>query len=126
MDGRHPHDAKAYTDDDTTRINAVVPPPDGDGKPSVLYTAYMYQPGSQPQDEMKQKPDLLLKDVQVKDRQGNVEQVVDGESVLRDEHHPESGRENTPVETPLVSRGDHRTLSHDLDFRRSTFILQPR
>jgi len=50
-----------------TKINAVVPPANGD-KSSVLYTAYVYQPGTQPQAEMKQKLDLLLKSVKVKEQ----------------------------------------------------------
>lgn len=65
-DRRHPYDGQAYTDSDTTRINAVVPPAPT-GKASVLYTAYVYQPGTQPQAEMKQKLDLLLKNVKVKE-----------------------------------------------------------
>lgn len=63
----HPYDGMAYTDSDTTRINAVVPPSKGDTTPSVLYTAYVYQPGTQPQSEMKQKLDLLLKRVKAKE-----------------------------------------------------------
>ena len=53
---------------DLTKINAVVPPARGDAKPTVLYTAYVYQPGTQPQAEMKQKLDSLLKNVQVKEQ----------------------------------------------------------
>lgn len=64
---QHPYDAQAYTEGDTSKINAVVPPPGDDAKPSVLYTAYVYQPGTQPQAEMKQKLDLLLKGVKVKE-----------------------------------------------------------
>ena len=33
----------------------------------VLYSAYVYQPGTQPQAEMKKKLDLLLKNVKVKE-----------------------------------------------------------
>jgi hypothetical protein len=51
-----------------TKIDAVVPPSKGDAKPSVLYSAYVYQPGTQAQAEMKQKLDLLLKDVKVKEQ----------------------------------------------------------
>ena len=65
---QHPYDGSAYTDGDTSKINAVVPPSRGDDQPSVLYTAYVYQPGTQPQAEMKQKLDLLLKDVKVKEQ----------------------------------------------------------
>jgi serine protease Do len=68
VDRRHPYDAMAYSEDDMTKINAVVPPPHRDGKPSVLYTAYVYQPGTQPQAEMKQKLDALLKSVKVKEQ----------------------------------------------------------
>jgi S1-C subfamily serine protease len=63
----HPYDAEAYSANDVTKINAVVPPPHDDDKPSVLYTAYVDQPGTQPQAAMKQKLDLLLKNVQVKE-----------------------------------------------------------
>lgn len=64
---RHPYDGQAYTDGDTSKINAVVPPPAGDAKPSVLYTACVYEPGTRPQAEMKQKLDALLKSVKVKE-----------------------------------------------------------
>jgi len=64
---QHPYDAQAYSESDMTKINAVVPPANGD-KPSVLYTAYVYQPGTQPQAEMKQKLDALLKSVKVKEQ----------------------------------------------------------
>lgn len=64
---QHPYDAQAYSENDMTKINAVVPAPHDD-KPSVLYTAYVYQPGTQPQAEMKQKLDALLKSVKVKER----------------------------------------------------------
>ncbi|TAN03953.1 MAG: serine protease [Rhodanobacteraceae bacterium] len=67
VDRQHPYDALAYNESDMTKINAVVPAP-RDDKPSVLYTAYVYQPGTQPQAEMKQKLDLLLKGVQVKEQ----------------------------------------------------------
>ncbi|MGH8191864.1 MAG: trypsin-like peptidase domain-containing protein [Rhodanobacteraceae bacterium] len=66
VDRRHPYDEMAYSENDMTKINAVVPPPTGD-KPSVLYTAYVYQPGTQRQAEMKKKIDLLLKNVKVKE-----------------------------------------------------------
>ncbi|WHZ18180.1 MAG: hypothetical protein OJF55_000329 [Rhodanobacteraceae bacterium] len=64
---QHPYDAQAYSESDMTKINAVAPPPHGD-KASVLYTAYVYQPGTRPQAEMKQKLDLLLKNVKIKER----------------------------------------------------------
>ncbi|HET7222781.1 MAG TPA: trypsin-like peptidase domain-containing protein [Rhodanobacteraceae bacterium] len=65
---QHPYDGMSYSDSDMTKINAVVPPAQGDAKPSVLYTAYVYQPGTQPQVEMKQKLDSLLKNVRVKEQ----------------------------------------------------------
>jgi S1-C subfamily serine protease len=64
--GHHPFDAMAYSENDMTKIKAVVP--SGSNKSSVLYTAYVYQPGTQPQDEMKQKLRLLLKHVRVKQK----------------------------------------------------------
>jgi hypothetical protein len=67
LDRRHPYDAKAYNANDVTKINAVVPPPAG-GKGSVLYTAYVDQPGQHSQAEMEKKLDLLLKNVKVKER----------------------------------------------------------
>ena len=68
VERRHPYDAEAYTENDTTKINAVVPPPTGAKAPSVLYTAYIYQPGTRTQAEMRQKLDLLLKGVRIKPR----------------------------------------------------------
>jgi S1-C subfamily serine protease len=68
VDRRHPYDAEAYAESDMTKINAVVPPPHADAPATVLYTAYVYQPGTQPQAEMKQKLDLLLQGVTIKDR----------------------------------------------------------
>jgi len=65
---QHPYDGMSYSDSDMTKINAVVPPAQGHAKPSVLYTAYVYQPGTQPQAEMKQKLDSLLKNVQVREQ----------------------------------------------------------
>jgi hypothetical protein len=67
LERRHPYDAKAYSANDVTKINAAVPPPNG-GKASVLYTAYIDQPGTQSQTEMKQKLDLLLNHVKVKEQ----------------------------------------------------------
>jgi S1-C subfamily serine protease len=64
---QHPYDAQAYSESDMTKINAVVPSSNGDAKPSVLYTAYVYQPGTQPQAKMKQKLDALLKGVKVRE-----------------------------------------------------------
>jgi S1-C subfamily serine protease len=67
VDRRHPYDAKAYNANDVTKINAVVPPLGGD-KESVLYTAYVDQPGQHSQAEMKKKLELLLNNVKVKER----------------------------------------------------------
>ena len=67
VDRRHPYDAKSYSSNDVTKINAVVPPRGG-GKASVLYTVYVDQPGSQSQAEMKKKLELLLKNVKVKEQ----------------------------------------------------------
>jgi hypothetical protein len=50
-----------------TKIDAVVPPSKGDAKPSVLYSAHVYQPGTQSQAEMKKKLEALLKGVKVKE-----------------------------------------------------------
>lgn len=68
VERRHPYNAKAYNANDVTKINAVVPPPKGDGKASVLYTAYIDRPGTQSQAEMKHKLDLLLGRVRVRER----------------------------------------------------------
>ncbi len=65
---RHPYDRQAYSSNDVTKINAVVPPPLGGDKASVLYTAYVDQPGTHPQAEIHHKLDLLLKNVKVKER----------------------------------------------------------
>ncbi|MGH8273817.1 MAG: S1 family peptidase [Gammaproteobacteria bacterium] len=66
VDRRHPYDAMAYSDADMTKIGAVVPPMH-DAKSAVLYTAYVFQPGTQSQASMKQKLNLLLKHVRVKE-----------------------------------------------------------
>jgi hypothetical protein len=50
-----------------TKIDAVVPPSKGGPNPSVLYSAYVYQPGTQPQAEIKKKLEALLKGVKVKE-----------------------------------------------------------
>jgi hypothetical protein len=66
-DRRHPYDSTAFSDDGMTKIDAVVPPSKGGPKPSVLYSAYVYQPGTQPQAEIKKKLEALLKGVKVKE-----------------------------------------------------------
>ena len=48
--------------------HCLSPPPHAGDPSAVLYTAYVYQPGTQPQAEMKQKLDLLLQNVTVKER----------------------------------------------------------
>lgn len=65
VERRHPYDGQAYSENDVTKINAVVPPAAGDAA-SVLYTAYVFQPGTQPQAEMQQKLDLLLHGIRVR------------------------------------------------------------
>jgi len=66
-DRRHPYDSTAFSDDGMTKIDAVVPPSKGGPNPSVLYSAYVYQPGTQPQAEIKKKLEALLKGVKVKE-----------------------------------------------------------
>jgi hypothetical protein len=51
-----------------TKIDTVVPPAKNDAKLSVLYSAYVYQPGTQSQAEIKKKLDVLVKDVKVKEQ----------------------------------------------------------
>lgn len=65
VDHKHPFDAESYSENDVTRINAVVPSPSA-GPPGVLYTAYVYRPGTQPQASMKQKLDLLLGGIRIR------------------------------------------------------------
>jgi hypothetical protein len=66
-DHRPPYDSTAFSDNGMTKIDAVVPPSKGDAKPSVLYSAHVYQPGTQSQAEMKKKLEALLKGVKVKE-----------------------------------------------------------
>ncbi|MGC1548367.1 MAG: trypsin-like peptidase domain-containing protein [Rhodanobacter sp.] len=61
---RHPFDGVALSDSDVMKITGVVNPPVG-ADPSVLYTAFYGAEGTQPQDAMKAKLDLLMKNVQV-------------------------------------------------------------
>ncbi|MGH8157503.1 MAG: S1 family peptidase [Rhodanobacter sp.] len=61
---QHPYDDVALSDNDTMKITAVVNPSAG-AAPSVLYTAFYGVEGSQPQDAMKAKLNLLMKNLQV-------------------------------------------------------------
>ncbi|WP_266157519.1 S1 family peptidase [Dyella silvatica] len=60
---RHPYEGVAYTTDGETNIAA----PAGDAASNVLYSVYYVMAGTQPQDAMKPKLDLLLKDIQLKE-----------------------------------------------------------
>ena len=68
VDRRHPYDSTAFSDDGMTKIDTVVPPAKNDAKLSVLYSAYVYQPGTQSQAEIKKKLDVLVKGVTVKEQ----------------------------------------------------------
>lgn len=59
---RHPNNEVARDGNDTTKITAVVGAP-AEAAPKVLYTAQYAAEGKQPQDAMKAKLDLLLKDL---------------------------------------------------------------
>lgn len=59
----HPFDAVARNDNDVMKISAVVDPSDKNS--SVRYTALYAREGTHPQDDMKAKLDLLMKDLQV-------------------------------------------------------------
>lgn len=61
----HPYDGAAHSQDDETDIDAVVTPADNIAKPAVLYTAFYAENGNHPQDFMKAKLDLLMKNTQV-------------------------------------------------------------
>ncbi|SFR95241.1 serine protease, S1-C subfamily, contains C-terminal PDZ domain [Dyella sp. OK004] len=63
---RHPYEGVAYTTDGETNIAA----PAGDGQnasSNVLYSVFYVMAGTQSQDTMKPKLDLLLKDIQIKE-----------------------------------------------------------
>jgi len=60
----HPYDGVALSEGDATKITAVVNAAAG-ADPSVLYTAYYGVEGTHPQDAMKAKLDLLMKNLQV-------------------------------------------------------------
>ena len=64
----HPDDGSAYNEDDMTFISMVGGAPEKtaiEAKPSVLYTASYGAEGSRPQDAMKGKLDLLMRNLQV-------------------------------------------------------------
>src|SRR3546814_17808688 len=59
LNRRHPYNATTRDGDDRTRLSGIVGAPDGDD-PGVLYTVHYVEEGKQPQEEMKDKHDLLL------------------------------------------------------------------
>ncbi len=61
---RHPYEGAAYTADGETRIGAPVGATDT-AAPAVMYSAFYAMSGTQTQDNMKPKLDLLLKDLKV-------------------------------------------------------------
>ena len=67
LNRRHPNNEVAREGDDTTKITAVVGAP-AESAPRVLYTAQYTTEGKQPQDTMKAKLDLLLKDLHTRER----------------------------------------------------------
>lgn len=65
---QYPYNGVARYEDDLMKIDAVVAPTAASGKPpAVLYTAFYGVAGAHPQDEMKGKLDLLMKNMQVKE-----------------------------------------------------------
>ncbi|RDD82058.1 serine protease [Dyella tabacisoli] len=62
---RHPYESVAYTTDGETNIAA--PAGEQAAAPSVLYSVYYVMAGTQQQDTMKTKLDLLLKGLQIKE-----------------------------------------------------------
>ncbi|GAB3790346.1 S1 family peptidase [Dyella agri] len=63
---QYPYNAVARYEDDLMKINAVVAPAASGSQPStVLYTAFYGTAGTQPQADMKDKLDLLTKDMRV-------------------------------------------------------------
>jgi len=63
-----PYNAVARPDDGLMKIDAVAAPPPGDGEPAVLYTAFYGIGGTPSQSRMKHQLDLLMKNLQVKER----------------------------------------------------------
>jgi serine protease Do len=64
----YPFNEVANYRDGQMGIDTVVAPAAGKQLPAVLYTAFYGHTGTQPQDFMKGKLDLLTKDLQVKER----------------------------------------------------------
>ena len=62
---QHPYDGVARSEDDVMKINAVAGA--ATGASSVLYTAFYGIEGDHPQDFMKSKLDLLMKNLQVRE-----------------------------------------------------------
>lgn len=61
---QHPYDAVAHDENDVMEISAVGDPA---AKPRVLYTVFYGVEGEHPQDVMKARLDLLMKNLQVKE-----------------------------------------------------------
>ncbi|MES2404173.1 MAG: trypsin-like peptidase domain-containing protein [Pseudomonadota bacterium] len=61
----HPYDGVTYSEDDTMEIKAPIAPPSGVTVPSVLYTGFYAKGGNQSQAFMKDKLDLLMKNLRV-------------------------------------------------------------
>jgi len=62
---QYPYNAVARYENDLMKIDAVVAPVSAGASPRVLYTAFFGTAGNQPQAEMKDKLDLLTKDMRV-------------------------------------------------------------
>ena len=62
---QYPYNAVARYENDLMKIDAVVAPVATGASPKVLYTAFFGTAGNQPQAEMKDKLDLLTKDMRV-------------------------------------------------------------
>jgi len=62
---QYPYNAVARYENDLMKIDAVVAPVAAGASPRVLYTAFFGTAGNQPQAEMKDKLDLLTKDMRV-------------------------------------------------------------
>lgn len=66
LHGEHPTDGVVSVNNDFSYINRVVNPPGSPAKaPSVLYTAYYADTGTQPQAAMQKKLDLLMTGIKV-------------------------------------------------------------
>ena len=62
---QYPYNAVARYEDDLMKIDTVIAPAGGGASTKVLYTAFFGTAGTQPQAEMKDKLDLLTKDMRV-------------------------------------------------------------